>query len=206
MRANPRAMFMYLGLLLLIGLCLGAAGGPKQRPTSMPTRVASAGGTLPDLVGTWAGAWVDTVFSVTGPMSMTIDVNGDVVSATGTMNLLMVSLGFAEPFSLDGSITGGDLAFSYQFTPASALTSTGSGTLSATALLGGSADLAGTGSVGAPLNYGGYSFTGTAIEGAITGTFEYGAGTGAGPFGLARTSAVAPESWGGIKNRYRPGG
>jgi hypothetical protein len=202
MRANPRAVLAYLLLLLLIALTLGAARGERGRsgtPRARATGDASA--TFPDLAGSWSGGWIDTVFSVPGGTMFELDVVGNTVTGTGIMNLAYVGLAADEPFTISGNITGNTLTFHYEFVPPSKLTCSGDGTVTATR-----AGMTGGGNVGAPLLFGDFTFTGDADASAINASFTYGPGHGGGTFAMTRTSAVTPESWGGVKSRYRAGG
>jgi hypothetical protein len=194
MRATDRGLVGYVAVLFLGAAGLAVSGA---RPAGSPP-ASLAAAALPDLDGDWSGAWFDTVFFVAGPMTWNIDVNGSVFSATGTCDLTGVGLGSAEPFTASGTITGNTLNFTFQFGPTSLLTSTGSGSVTDV----GADNSTGMGSVGAPLNFGSYTFTLTVTDAVLGGTFAYGGG-GAGTVTMAKGTPVEATSWADIKARYR---
>lgn len=138
---------------------------------------------------------------MTGPFQFTASVSGTNFSATGTMDLTGVGRGPAEPFTASGTLSGTTLTFSFQFTGAASLVSTGDVVIADS----GTDNLTGTGNVGAPLNFGNYTMTATATDTAINGTFTYTSG-GAGNMALAKASPVEDESWSAVKARYRDDG
>jgi hypothetical protein len=196
LRPNPKASLTYLSLLILVALALGAARAPhhETRPVSTPH---SSSAVVPDLAGSWTGGWEDTVFNVVSPATFILGMSSDSLTGSGTMDLTGVGLGSAEPFTIAGSISGNTITFHLEFTMASTLTSTADGTLTDTVL-------GGMGHVGTPLNFGDYTFSGTAVSSAIFSQFSYGPGQGAGYFAAAKTTAVEPESWARTKARYLP--
>jgi hypothetical protein len=197
MRPTDRNLLGYLALLFLGAAGLAVTGARPAGPTSGSPSFSSAAA-LPALDGQWSGAWIDTVFFVTGPMLWDITVSGPAFSATGTCDLTGVGLGAAEPFTASGTITGSMLTFTFQFDPGSLLTSTGTGSVNDV----GPNNTTGAGFVGAPLNFGSYTFTMTATDNVMSGTFGYGGG-GAGTITMAKGTPVEATSWADIKAAYR---
>jgi hypothetical protein len=198
MRPSDRNLLGYLAFLFLGAAGLAVTGARPAGPSPGSPSLSSAAA-LPALDGTWSGAWVDTVFFVTGPMVWNITVNGAAFSATGTCDLTGVGLGAAEPFTASGTITGSMLTFTFQFGPGSLLTSTGTGSVNDI----GPDNTTAAGFVGAPLNFGSYTVTMTATDQVMAGTFSYGGGGGAGTITMAKGTPVEATSWADIKAAYR---
>ena len=187
----------WIAFLFIVASVVAGAVSTNAVP-GPPVRVAGA--LPPDLAGVWQGQWVDTVFTVTGPMEWTLDVNGSAVTLTGTNDLTEVSglLGPAEPFELTGTIVGDSLGYTFMFSAGSALTTIGDGSI-----VGSGADnMTGSCDVGAPLNFGLCFYTATISSTTLAGTFEY-PGGGAGTIQMTKNIAVEPETWAGVKGRYR---
>ncbi|MGQ0722881.1 MAG: hypothetical protein ACT4PE_15135 [Candidatus Eiseniibacteriota bacterium] len=193
MRPTDRNLLGYLALLFLGAAGLAVTGA---KPAGAPSFSSAAA--LPALDGSWSGAWIDTVFFVTGPMVWDVSVNGSTFSATGTCDLTGVNLGAAEPFTASGTITGNMLTFTFQFDAGAGLTSTGTGSVNDV----GPNNTSGAGFVGAPLGFGSYIFTMTATDNVMSGSFSYGGG-GAGTITMAKGTPVEATSWSDIKAAYR---
>lgn len=121
----------------------------------------SGGGSLPSLSGTWAGTWTDTRYNVSGNLSATFAVNGSTVNATGTIDLSSLGLG-NETGTGTGTIAGDTLTFNFS----AATVGTGRGTVIGK-------DASGTGNVTGVLNFGAFTFSGTATDNVISGIFDF---------------------------------
>lgn len=156
---------------------------------------ALAGEPLPDLVGTWSGTWMDTVFAAGGAITMDITQNGNQLSGTGTIDLTSIGLfglGIMSG-SATGSIVGNTLGFSF---------SADSVGMGAGTVTGGTAS--GGGNVTAPLNFGAFLISGTATSTTMQGIFDFTSpGAGGGTAMLTKTSPVEPQTWSEIKAAHR---
>jgi hypothetical protein len=123
--------------------------------------------TFTDLAGTWQGTWTDTRYNVSGPLEAVFAVNGNSVTATGTIGLQSLNLG-NETGTGSGTISGQTLAFTF----GANTVGSGSGSLSITGA--GS----GTGTVTGVLNLGAFTYSGTAVAGKISGEFAFTSPTG----------------------------
>ena len=198
---TKRTPLIYLASLFVLAALLTILVQPEgRRGIEPPAAVAFSPKAIPDLQGTWAGTWRDTVFAVSGDLTFVIWGDGIQMEATGDIDITEINPGLGV---LSGSATGtgdGDvLNGSFNCTSLG----TGSGTLTSTALRGASA--AGSGSVTAPLNFGPFLFTGWVDGDHMGGTFSFlNPGSGAGNATLTRTTTPAEaNTWSDIKALYR---
>ena len=183
----------------LVVVFLVAAGIAHHHGVPNSVSPATAGtvvrvGPVPDLMGSWQGTWSDTVYSVNGAMTLQISLSGNDYTATGTIDVSQIdpSLGTLSG-SASGTLNGDLLDFTFS------CTDLGNGTGS---FDGG--DASGSGSVTAPLNFGAFTFTGTATDTEINGTFDFTSPTGgAGIAQLSKGVPVSNDGWGEIKSLYR---
>jgi hypothetical protein len=161
MRVEPKATIRRLAIcsaLLLVVACSSASkdggGSPTDPGEVTPVEFAF-------LVGTWTGTWTDTVFNVEGTLSATMAMSGSDVEATGVIGLQALGLGDEQGVAT-GMIDGDTLTFTFE----AASVGDGEGTFS-----GGIGS--GLGSVMGVLNFGDFTFEGTANETTIDGTFEF---------------------------------
>lgn len=176
--------------LYLAALLIGATLLPRaDRGDAQARRLGLSGAAeLPSLAGDWLGSWQDTIYSVGGELDMTFEVAGSQYDATGVIDLRSLGLG-DEPGTLTGQANGDLLTFDFQ----AATVGTGSGTLNGDAGQG-------TGTVTAPLNFGDFTFIGTATDSQIDGTFDFTSPSGgAGVVHLTKTVSVQDRTWGAIK-------
>lgn len=183
----------YLTLLITVALvsaAVGTLGGRESTPPALaPTDAAQF---LPDIEGSWTGTWEDTLYMVSGAVTCEIIVDGNNWSAVGTIDLSSVGLG-VMPGTASGTVAGNTLTFDFH----ADLVDGGDGTLN-----GGNGS--GTGTVIAPLDFGGFVFVGSASPSMISGNFDFDAPTGG--YGIVTlTPGVANEdlSWGDVKARHR---
>jgi len=153
---------------------------------------------VPDLVGSWAGSWQDTVYMVSGDLSWEITQNASDLSGSGTIDLSVLGLGVRSGTAA-GSLGGGGRANTLTFTFEAESVGNGSGTVV-------DATGSGTGTVTAPLSFGEFTFTGTLTDDEIEGTFDFTSPTGgAGRATLLKDTPVQAATWGSVKAGYREG-
>lgn len=155
------ALFTIFGVTCSASNDEGGSGGLTGPGTP------GAPGPFDFLVGTWVGTWTDTRFGVSGAVRCTIAVNGNRVTADGTIDLSALGLG-DEAGTAEGTITGNNLAFTFT----ADTVGSGEGTLSN----GGAGS--GTGTVTGMLNFGDFTFEGTVDPTTIQGTFQFTAPSG----------------------------
>jgi hypothetical protein len=156
------------GVLLFVVGCSaskdgGDSGGGSTSPTDPGTVTA---GEFEYLIGTWTGTWTDTRFNVSGSLSATMAMNGNAVEATGTIGLQSLGLG-DEPGTATGTVDGNAISFTFN------ADTVGSGEGSVAGTTG-----SGMGSVLGALNFGDFTFEGTAEGTTIDGTFDFTSPTG----------------------------
>ena len=155
----------------------------------------TAGGTLPELAGDWVGTWQDTVYSVSGSVSMTVTTNGSQFDATGVIDMSPFGMG-----DVSGTATGQSSGDVLTFDFSAALVGNGSGTLNGS-------DGEGTGTVTSPLDFGAFTFEGSASDAGIDGAFDFTSPTGgAGVVELTKSVSVQYQSWGALKADFGAGG
>ena len=185
-------------LALFAVACAAALLTPDAGPRGVC--VASAvgeGRTIPDIVGTWAGTWEDTVYMVSGPMTWTITLDQSDYWGSGSIDLSVLGFGLGnQEGGGTGSITRGDrqsVPFSYY----ADLVGLGDGVLTGNSV-------AGNGVVNAPLDFGYFTFTGTITDTAAIGRFFFASPTGgAGRVTMTKDTPVESTTWGSIKAGYR---
>jgi len=151
------------GVLLLAMGCAADKEGGGGSPTE-PGEITES--EFAFLVGVWTGTWTDTTFGVEGTLSATFAVSGNTVEATGVIGLQSLGLG-DETGTATGTIDGDSLTFTFE------ADTVGSGEGS---VAGGMAS--GMGTVLGILDFGDFTFEGTAGETTIDGTFEFTAPSG----------------------------
>lgn len=162
------AALVFVVLFSMLGLTCTSSneeGGGDDGVTG--PGVPGAPGPFDFLAGTWDGTWEDTRFGVSGNVGMTVTINGNVVTAEGTIDLSSLGLG-NEVGSAAGTVSGNSLDFTFQ------ADTVGNGQ-------GGMANGgpgSGTGSVAGVLNFGDFTFEGTTEPTMIQGTFEFVAASG----------------------------
>ena len=193
----------YLVCVLGVAGVLFAHSGRRDASFVLPPAAAAlAPGTVPDVAGIWAGSWVDTVYTVAGSLSITIIPKGNIWIASGTIDVgaLNPVLGMLGGNAL-GNLTGNTLAgtFTCNQLGNGSFTITGATGVEGTPL----ATASGTGSVVAPLNFGGFTFTGNIFDGVMEGGFDFTSPTGgAGRGSLVRITPVQPTTWSDVKTLY----
>jgi len=122
------------------------------------------------LQGDWSGTWHDTIYDVSGAAHASFDVTCAGVTATGTINLSEIGFGLSEESgSGTGTVSGQTLSFNFS----AATVGEGTGMLSAADDTG-----SGSGTVTGVLNFGAFTFTGSATSTTISGTFDFTSPTG----------------------------
>lgn len=122
--------------------------------------------TPPSFAGNWSGTWVDTRYNVSGNISAVLTQDTATISGTGIIDLSALGLG-NQTGTASGTIAGDTITFSFN----AANVGSGSGTL-----VGNNGS--GVGTIVAPLNFGAFTFSGTASETLISGTFNFTSPTG----------------------------
>jgi len=181
-------------LLALIGLAaLAAVLAGRPAPTGARP-VLTADKAAPDLAGSWKGTWEDTRYGVSGEVTMDITAVAGGYEATGTIDLTEIDpLVGVRSGTATGTLEGDVLTFSFS----ADMVGNGSGTLN-----GAAGD--GTGTVTSPLSFGDFTFTGTAAEGEISGTFDFTSPTGGeGVVSLTPTVAAETATWSDVKQTWR---
>jgi hypothetical protein len=175
----------------------------RHQPVSLGPAPAEAGTlVLPALAGMWVGAWADTIFGVGGTMQFTIGQDGNFYGANGNIDLNSINPALGV---LSGSASGTESAGAISGT--FNCTNLGSGnfdiTENVTALLQ-TANASGSGTVGAPLSFGPFTFTGEITDFAMAGTFDFtNPGGGAGVASLIKIiDDVEPSTWTQVKSKY----
>jgi hypothetical protein len=185
------------GLLLVVGV-LGFSGPHGSSEVRGEVTLAAVD-TIPDLVGTWVGAWEDTVYpGAGGSMTWQISRDGADLTASGTIDFSYFGMGLMSG-SAEGTVTSAFTDHTLEFTFQAAGIGSGEGSVNGSS---GS----GTGTVGIPLSFGDFTFEGTVSEDVISGRFDFTSPTGgAGRASLTRQVATEPSTWGDIKALYRDG-
>lgn len=200
---NKRHSLLYLGGIFAAATIAALLAGPYA---SLEPRAAHADPFLglPDIAGTWSGTWADTVYFVTGAMTIDIEVNGNSYTATGTIDVSQINpiLGVLAG-SGSGTVSGSVLTGTFSATDLG----TGQGTLSPTRANrgpGGSASGSGSGTVTAPLNFGPFTFSGDIVGDVMTGGFDFtNPSGGKGVAALVRqTTPVETSTWSRLKERF----
>lgn len=186
--------FLYTLLLAAAAATLSMVGGADLKPSPARAVAAAQPQELPSLVGTWEGTWTDTRYDVSGSISMTITLDGDTYDAVGTIDVSEISPILGElTGTATGTIDGNTMDFNFECTDLG----TGSGSFTDQLVTG-------AGVVGAPLNFGGFEFSGSVISGVMDGTFDFTDPSGGnGTASLSRTVGVEDPSWSEIKADYR---
>jgi hypothetical protein len=192
----------YLSALFVVAAVLSSSAKPRASAWIAPAPAgASSFQPLPDIVGTWAGTWADTVYFVAGNLNITINRDGDSYFATGTIDVSAINptLGI---LSGTANATGTESMLSGTFS----CPNLGSGTVQIVAPLGFGdyAMASGSGTVGAPLSFGPFTFAGDVITGIMVGGFDF--TNPSGGKGIAALTqipdAVAPATWSEVKAKY----
>jgi len=209
MRLRYGILYPIIVFSLAAGLAV-AVDSPRPAVDSFiaPTPAVAAPALLPDISGQWTGTWTDTIYSVSGALTFDIAVNGSAYTATGTIDvgsinstlgvLLGTALGTSTATTIDGTFNVANLGNgTVTITAAAPATFSGAQVGAATA--------SGGGTVGAPLSFGPFTFTGTVTGQALSGTFDFtNPGGGAGKASLSKTTTPVREtSWGRVKAGYR---
>lgn len=183
-----------LAYFALLAFALAALFASGLRPPITPPALASSDAALPavpDLAGTWIGTWQDTIYAVGGDLSFEITPVEGGYTATGEIDLGELGLG-TRTGEADGLLTRNQLVFGFNADQVGE----GAGIIT-------DESATGSGNVTAPLNFGIFSFTGTATDVGIWGTFDFlAAEGGAGKAHLTRTTATESNSVSAIKSRY----
>jgi hypothetical protein len=166
MRLEPNAAIQRLAICGVFLLAAGCSSASKDGGGTPTEPVVVTESEFAFLVGTWTGTWTDTVFDVEGTLSATMTMSGTDVDATGVIGLQALGLGDEEGVAT-GTISGDTLTFTFEATSVG----TGEGTFS-----GGVGS--GMGSVMGMLDFGDFTFEGTATETTIDGTFQFTAPSG----------------------------
>jgi hypothetical protein len=191
-----------LGVVALSGAFYGV-GGRHHAVAIGPAPAAARTLALPDLVGTWEGAWADTVYAVGGTLRITVFRDGNVYGADGTIDVTSISpiLGLLGG-SANATETGGAISGTFS------CTNLGDGSFSITESPGALQPLGlatGSGSVGIPLAFGPFTLSGLITDAAMAGTFVFTSpGGGAGSASLIKSvDAVQPSTWTEVKSRFQ---
>jgi hypothetical protein len=188
MKVELRRLALYLGIVLALAALLGLSASrsaPAGRGVKPGAKSATA---VPNIVGHWVGTWQDTVYSVSGALVFNFT---DMSNGTGQIDL--TALGLGVEFGTAVAATSNDTLY-FSFTS----TNVGGG---GGAIIGNYT--IGAGTVGAPLNFGAFTFEGHVTTSAMDGRFYYLSPTGgAGRASLSKTSAVEEHTWGSIKSLY----
>jgi hypothetical protein len=173
------AIFWVITLLFFSLSAVMVGGCNTASSTSSVTTTTSAGGTTTTtvagtnhvLAGSWSGEWYDRFFSIGGPMSATITQSGSSLEGTGSINLSSISYSGigVETGSAEGVV--GSSGTTVTFTYSAGNVGTGGGSINGT-------DITGSGTVGAPMNFGTFTFSGTidASGDVIRGEFDFTSG------------------------------
>ena len=199
---QSRYPMIYTLVLFVVagGLALTSGGTGGRTPSAA---VAASPAALPQLEGTWAGTWTDTLYSVGGAMTFVIWAEGNSYAATGTIDVTEID-------GVLGVLNGGGTGIDNGSTLTGDFTCTnlGNGSVTLTPVDSGTsaknANATGFGTVTAPLNFGAFTLTGTAMDTEITGSFDFtNPGGGKGVAQMTKTSVpVTVKSWGEVKAGY----
>ena len=101
---KTRYPLLYFAFLLAVAIGLSQTPFDKPLP-SVPVAPALAAvpAELPILEGTWEGSWTDTLYNVTGSMTIEISVDGTDYFASGTIDVSEINAGLG---TLSGSGSG----------------------------------------------------------------------------------------------------
>jgi len=197
MKSRSHWPLLYLLLLLAGATSLALWGDEPEVATATMSRAPGTGfqidggKVLPDLVGSWAGTWNDTVYEVVGALTCVIERDGYDLVATGTIDMSHWSMG-----TQTGTATGLPVGNNMNFTFSANNVGKGSGTLT-------DGNGSGSGNVTAPLMYGAFNFWGTATSERISGAFEFTeSADGRGVVELTKQVPTQQSSWGAVKDRY----
>jgi hypothetical protein len=192
----------YLSAIIVSALLLSwRTDPPAAEWIAPPAAVAGSFLPLPDITGAWFGTWADTVYQVGGLMTFSIARDGDSWFANGTIDVTSISPTLG---TLSGSATGTSTAspLSGTFT----CTNLGSGTVAIMAPpgFGDLATASGSGTVGSPLDFGPFTFSGTVVADGMVGGFDFtNPGGGKGIAALVKiVDPVAPTTWSAVKSKY----
>ncbi len=189
---NSRSTLIYLALLFLV--LAGTFTMAFHETPAPPIVTERNGAALPTLAGTWTGTWQDTIFNVGGAMSFVIEEDTRGFTATGTIDFTEINFGQGE---MTGTATGSAVGDLLRFDFVANEVGTGEGTINGQAASG-----SGT-VVGGPMDFGDYTFTGTATDQVIWGSFDFTSeGSGAGKAMLFNTTPTAPTSMSALKASY----
>lgn len=198
-----RLPLLYLTALFVVATVLAAITRPTVDEPA--PAAASAIGELPDLTGTWVGAWTDTVFFVSGAMTFDVVQDGASFTGTGTINVDQIQPGAGDLAGTgSGTLSLGELSGTFS------AAQLGTGTVTITANPGAgdaSASAQGSGSVtGGLFEFGPFEFEGTTTSVGMAGRFSFtNKGAGGGVAALTKKSTpTETESWGGLKDRHQP--
>lgn len=155
-----RRRIQILGLGILVGLLTVVVLVSCEEAAADSS--GGSGDVGASLVGSWSGTWEDTVYSVDGPMNMTVTETGEGFSGSGNLTLLSVE----HSATVSGTVSGDTLNFTFE----SATIGSGSGTVVGN-------EVSGSGSASV-LGYGPFTFSGTVDGNTITGSFDFTDATG----------------------------
>ncbi len=191
---TPRfSLRTYIIALAIFALTLATAGYDTADRSSIAILLPADGAqVLPDLSGSWAGTWEDTLYFVDGGLTCTITVDGNTWSAVGQIDLTALGIGWQDG-TATGTLDGNELTFTFT----AAMVGNGGGAVNPT-------NGSGTGTVTAPLDFGSFTFTGTVSASEIAGTFDFDSiGGGEGVVSLSPGVANEALSWGDVKDRFQ---
>lgn len=199
-----RGPLLYFAFLLTVGLGLTLTTRPEApTPMTIAPAFAAEPADLPPLEGTWEGSWTDTLYNVTGSMTLTISKDGDDYFANGTIDVTEIdpTLGLLSG-SAQGTSDGTTITGTFECANLGSGTASIGGALKAGGKV--AADGSGSGSVGAPLFFGPFVFSGTVQDGIMWGIFDF-TNPGGGEGRAVLTNDALPTSsktWGGLKAGY----
>lgn len=183
---RPRPLTgLWAATLLATATAVALLAPPPPAPIAGHAGTASPTSTVPDLTGDWTGGWEDTTFNVSGDMSLSIVQDGNDFIGSGTIDLTNIGVPGVgvQSGQAVGTLGGNTLSFEFD------AIDVGSGTGS---FVSGSAS--GTGNVTSPLNFGPFTFAGTATDELMEGTFNFtNPGGGQGVATLQKTSVSTDE-------------
>ena len=192
MTADRTALDRYLLALILAAALAAAVGGPAApEPARAIVAVDKAS---PDLEGSWKGTWEDTVYQVSGAVTMDVTANLLGYDATGTIDLTSINpVWGVRSGTATGTLAGDELTFTFT----ADMVGNGSGTLNG-------ADGTGSGTVTGFMEFGGFTFAGTVASGSITGTFDFTSPSGgAGNVTLSPAVPAERATMSGVKAAWR---
>jgi len=202
-----RYPLIYFGILLVAAVGLSLTPG-DEIPTHLtfPPALAAEPADLPLLEGTWEGSWTDTLYNVTGSMTIEVSVDGSDYFATGSIDVSEID---ADLGTLNGTANGSSDGALISGTFDCANLGSGTASIGGAFKVGGKVQAtgSGSGSVGAPLLFGPFVFTGTVAEGVMWGVFDF-TNPGGGEGKAVLTNDALPNAqrtWGGLKAEYRGG-